>query len=168
MCFYHDTIIDLIFYILSKDNNYIKNINKGNAFDKIIRNYHQFNGAGEKVYINKSRIIKNYKFTNDAFSEYKNNNIKNLYYEHLIPVNIIKKRLFDLNEINTKKIKKILNENEVIVLTKSQAKILDGIYKNTIPNKFKDRMAYMQSIKKFKLSFNYHTETIENCLFKIK
>ena len=53
MCFYHDTIIDLIFYILSKDNNYIKNINKGNAFDKIIRNYHQFNGAGEKVYRNK-------------------------------------------------------------------------------------------------------------------
>ena len=94
--------------------------------------------------------------------------IQHQYYEQN-KGNIIKKRLFDLNEINAKKIKKILNENEVIVLTKSQAKILDGIYKNTIP-RFGDYVVwpYMQPRYKIQIIFNSLLKTIENCLFKIK
>ena len=162
---YHQTIIDIVFYILSNGTEYVKNINKGNAFDKIIRNYHQFNVLGEKVYRNKTRIIKYYRFTNDAYDEYIQNNITNLYYEHLIPVSIIKQQLFELNDINKESIKKILNRNEIIILTKSQAKILDKIYKSTVPVKYSDRMSYMQSKREYKSSFNYHKNTIKNCLF---
>jgi len=40
---YHETIIDLIHYFFSKGEEYYSLVDSGNAFNKILRNYHQFN-----------------------------------------------------------------------------------------------------------------------------
>ena len=65
---YHDFLISLIKNILShaKDANFEENIKKGNFYDKLIRNYHQYNSNDIKVYRKKTRIGKHYKFTKAA------------------------------------------------------------------------------------------------------
>ena len=86
---YHEVIIDLIHYILNQPEAYIDRLDSGNAYDKILRNYHQFNYEGEKVYRNKKRIKEYYRFTKQAWRS--GRLAANLYYEHLIPVAIMKK-----------------------------------------------------------------------------
>jgi hypothetical protein len=53
---YHEAIIDLVHYILNNGETYLKQIDSGNAFDKILRNYHQFNLNGDKVYRKTSKL----------------------------------------------------------------------------------------------------------------
>ena len=55
---YHTFLISLIEHILSKakDANFDENIKKGNFFDKLIRNYHQYNSNDIRVYRRKTRI----------------------------------------------------------------------------------------------------------------
>lgn len=45
---YHEAIIDLIKHILQQGDVYVSLLDSGNAYDKIIRNYHQFNHKGGK------------------------------------------------------------------------------------------------------------------------
>ena len=137
---YHNVIIDLLHYILNKPDEYRVYLESGNAYDKIIRNYHQFNYKGEKVYRNKNRILNHYRFTEDAWKV--RNKMTSLYYEHLIPIKIIKDDLIKSNK-TIQSITKILNDNEIIVLTKSQALELDKEYKSTIPKNGISRLDIM-------------------------
>jgi len=137
---YHTVIIDLLHYILNKPDEYRVYLESGNAYDKIIRNYHQFNYKGEKVYRNKKRIQAYYKFTEEAWEM--RNKMTNLYYEHLIPVKIIKYNLINSDK-TIQSITNILNKNEIIVLTKVQAVELDKKYKSTIPENGISRLEIM-------------------------
>ena len=140
---YHDSIVDLIAYILGNGHDYLVNIDSGNAYDKILRNYHQFNIKGEKVYRNLELMKLYYRFTKEAWE--KRGDIKELYFEHLIPLKIIKNDLRNLigNDISTVHIKTILNKTEIIVLTRKQATFLDKKYKSDIPKKGIDRLEMM-------------------------
>jgi hypothetical protein len=42
---YHETIIGLIHHILSQGKEYLNMIDTRNAYDKLLRNYHQVNAA---------------------------------------------------------------------------------------------------------------------------
>ena len=153
---YHNVIIDLLHYILTQPDEYLARLDSGNAYDKIIRNYHQFNNNGEKVYRNKKRIIKHYRFTVDAW-KLKDDKSK-LYYEHLIPLKITKSDL--LNSDKTKEeIAKILNKNEIVVLTKKESKELDKKYKSTMPDNGMNRIEIM--------NYKIAKESKDNSIFNI-
>lgn len=157
---YHEVIIDLVKYILEKDSEYLHLLDSGNAYDKILRNYHQFNIEGKKVYRNLSLMKLHYRFTKEAWVE--NDNLTKLYFEHLVPLKIIKNDLRSLSgtDINKQNISAILNKTEIVVLTKAQANTLDGKYKSELPNGGVNRLEIM----------NYQIEplTVNNSIFVLK
>lgn len=136
---YHETIIDLIHHILSQGSEYLKMIDTRNAYDKLLRNYHQVNSNGEVVYRN-NRAKSHYRFSVKAW---KINDVKKCYYEHLIPVKLMKqelKVLIDSANINRQAIAAILNKNEIVVLTRGEAKRIDKKHKTTLPKSSHDRI----------------------------
>ena len=162
---YHDFLISQIQNILSHENdaNFEENIKKGNFYDKLIRNYHQYNSNDIKVYRKKTRIGKHYKFTQSAYEKFsQDNKVSGLHFEHLIPIKIIKQKLLESDKLY-ESIKKILDENEIIILTKSQAKVLDKYFKSELP-KHLDRITIMH--EKFpNKGYEIHEDTRNNQLF---
>ena len=162
---YHDFLISQIKNILShaKDANFEENIKKGNFYDKLIRNYHQYNSNDIKVYRKKTRIGKHYKFTKEAYEQFlQNNKVSELHFEHLIPLKIIKEKLLKSDK-SLESIKQILDDNEIIVLTTNQAKVLDKYFKSEIPKRL-DRITMMH--EKFpNKGYEIHEETRNNQLF---
>jgi len=154
---YHEAIIDLIYYVLKRGEIYLNLVDSGNAYDKIIRNYHQFNSFGEKVYRNKSLMIKYYRISKEAYPLV--DDISNIYFEHVYPVKLLKKDLRELKgeEINIRNIQSIMDQSEIVVLSRKEAKTLDKIYKDTIPKNGKDRLEELQ--------IEIHPATIKNNLF---
>lgn len=139
---YHETIIDLVHHILSNGKEYFKNVDSGNAFDKILRNYHQFNLNGEKVYRRTTKMVKHYRYSENAWKL--KNNISQLYFEHLIPLKITKKKLHELiasGNVSHNLIKTILDENEIVVITRDEQKIVDADFKSSLPKESLDRLA---------------------------
>jgi hypothetical protein len=157
---YHEAIIDLIKYILGRGQTYVSLLDSGNAYDKILRNYHQFNIEGNKVYRNLSLMKLHYRFTKEAWVE--NDNLSELYFEHLVPLKLIKNDLRSLTgaDINQQNIRAILNKTEIVVLTRAQANTLDGKYKSELPNGGVNRLEIM----------NYQIEplTVNNSIFVLK
>lgn len=157
---YHDAIIDLIYYILKQGKTYLDYIDSGNAYDKIIRNYHQFNSKGEKVYRSKILMKQYYRISEKAWDCLNNNS--EIYFEHVYPVKLIKeelKSLIDKNIVTKENIKYILDKTEIVVITKSEAKILDEMYKDSTPINGNDRLTEMNIIIK--------EETEQNNLFRM-
>lgn len=158
---YHETIINLLHYILSQSQEFVDNLNKGNAFDKIVRNYHQFNLKGEKVYRSLKKGLLYYQYSESAYKNRKNRT--KLYYEHTKPVKLIKTELFelihsDLTEESFKsKIKEILSSTDIVVITKGEAKSLDEKFKDTLPD---------NNSRLDELNIKIHSKTVNNCIFK--
>ncbi len=140
---YHDVLIDLIGYILKNGNAYLSCIDSGNAYDKIIRNYHQFNLKGEKVYRNIKLMKLHYRYTKEAWLC--KDDLSKLYFEHLVPIKIIKKELSDLidKNVNFDDVKSIIHKTEIVVLTRDQSELLDKKYKSEMPKDGIDRLKIM-------------------------
>jgi hypothetical protein len=102
----------------------------------------------------------NYRFTKDAWKE--RENIKNLYFEHLVPLKEIKSELRKLTEKPFEKndIMDILNRTEIVVLTRKEAEILNKSYKSKCPNKNLNRLEI--------LNFEIESQTKNNSIFKNK
>lgn len=162
---YHGFVISQIKNILShaQDANFEENIKKGNFYDKLIRNYHQYNSNDIKVYRKKTRIGKHYKFTKAAYEKFsQDNKVSGLHFEHLIPIKIIKERLLESDK-SFESIKQILDENEIIILTTSQANLLDKNFKSELPKNL-DRITMMH--EKFpNKGYAIHEDTRNNQLF---
>ena len=137
---YHDTLIDLIAYILRQENNYLNNLEKGNAYDKLIRNYHQFNHNGNQVYRRTKLMQQHYRYSKDAWKC--RDEMNKLYFEHLYPVKKVKDELRNLTDskINQQQIKKILSKTEIVVVTKLEAKELNKSFKDSIPENAQNRL----------------------------
>lgn len=137
---YHDTLIDLIAYILRQDCQYLNNLDKGNAYDKLIRNYHQFNHNGNQVYRRTKLMQQHYRYSVDAWKC--RDDMSKLYFEHLYPVKMIKDELRELLEpnINSKQIKKVLSKTEIVVITKQEAKALNKLFKDSEPASGQNRL----------------------------
>lgn len=134
---YHGAIIELISYIIRKGPDYLDLVDSGNAYDKIIRNYHQFNYKGEKVYQSLTRGPLYYRYSEEAWK--KKNKKKELYYEHLKPVKLVKLELRE-SDGSKESIVRILDSTEIIVLTRKEAKHLDSIHRDTMPEDGKSRL----------------------------
>ena len=154
---YHEALIDLIIYILKQGNVYLDLIDSGNAYDKIIRNYHQFNFKGERVYRNKSLMKNHYRISKDAYPII--DDFSKIYFEHVYPVKLLKQDLKKLNKpyITHQMIKNIMNKSEIVVITRDEAKILNKYYKDTIPKNGKSRLE--------ELNIEFHPSTLKNDLF---
>jgi len=154
---YHEAIIDLIYYILKRGENYLKFIDSGNAYNKIIRNYHQFNFKGEKVYRNKSLMVSYYRISQKAFN--KINDLSKIYFEHVYPVKLIKQdlKMLQPDEVTHSAIKNILDKSEIVVLTREEAKHIDKKFKDSIPLNGNDRLQEM--------NIEIHSKTIKNSVF---
>lgn len=138
---YHDTLINLIDYILNQGEDFLTNIDSGNSYSKILRNYHQFNFQGKKVYKNLSQMEKHYRFSESAWKNRLNK--KELYFEHLTPVKMIKidlKTLILENQVSPNNIRTILDKTEIVVITRKEAKKIDKLHKTTIPKSGNDRL----------------------------
>ena len=137
---YHETIIDLIAYILRQESHYLNNLDKGNAYDKLIRNYHQFNYIGDQVYRRTILMQQHYRYSKDAWKC--RDDMNKLYFEHLYPVKMIKDELRELLEtnINSEQIKKILSKTEIVVVTNLEAKELNKSFKDSIPENAQNRL----------------------------
>lgn len=136
---YHETIIDLIHHILSQGKEYLSMIDTRNAYNKLLRNYHQVNAAGQVVYRN-NRAKEFYRFSQSAW---KLGDVKKCYYEHLVPVKLMKGKLAELiveNKVSKNAIADILNKNEIVVLTRDEAKNIDKKHKITLPESGHDRI----------------------------
>lgn len=156
---YHETVIDVIHHILSKGSGYLKMIDTRNAYDKLLRNYHQVNLNGEVVYRN-NRAKSHYRFSVEAW---KINDVKKCYYEHLIPVKLMKqelKALIDSANINRQAIAAILNNNEKVVLTRDEAQNIDKKHKTCLPDSGKDRVT--------EYTISIEPKTKDNSIFKNK
>jgi|688.fasta_scaffold682942_2 hypothetical protein len=154
---YHEAIIDLIKFILLRGKEFVSLIDSGNAYDKILRNYHQFNIKGEKVYRNKKLMQRHYRFSENAWLN--KNDIDKLYFEHLYPVKLIKRELNELNTIDNENIKRIIDKTEIIVILKDESKKIDAVYKDDIPQNGKNRLEFFD--------IKIHFETKNNNLFKV-
>ena len=155
---YHKSIIELISFILRKGHEYLKDIDSGNAYDKILRNYHQINLRGEKVYRNISLMQTNYRFTKEAWKN--KGDLKELYFEHLIPIKIIKDDLRNLvgTDFTDDDIRSILDKTEIVVLTRDQAKRLDVEFKSNLPDNGINRLQIM--------NYEIEEQTENNSIFE--
>jgi hypothetical protein len=104
-------------------------------------------------------MAQHYRYSENAWT-YKND-IENLYFEHLYPVKLIKSDLSALlgSEILAADIKQILDKTEIVVLSRDEAKSLDKIYKDKMPENGKNRLEVM--------GINIQDETKNNSLFTI-
>lgn len=136
---YHETVIDLIYYILNKGVKYLNFIDTRNAYDKLIRNYHQVNSEGIVVYRN-SRSKQFYRCSESAWKETEKSK---LYYEHLVPVKILKTELRNLigtDSLSKAKIKEIMDSSEIVLITSEEARTIDAVHKTTLPASNKCRL----------------------------
>lgn len=158
MSTYHSSIIELISFILRKGQGFLDDIDTGNAYDKILRNYHQINSNGEKVYRNATLMQTNYRYTKEAWKN--KNEISELYFEHLIPIKIIKQDLKNLigREFTSDDVRSILHKTEIVVVTRNQAKHLDKIYKSDLPDSGLNRLQSM--------GYEIERQTERNNIFK--
>jgi hypothetical protein len=141
---YHEAIIELIRFILESGEDYVLLIDSGNAYDKTLRNYHQFNYNGEKVYRNLKLMRTHYKFSKNAWKF--NTDLSKLYFEHLYPIKLIKEELLQLqkNEKLPILIKNILHKTEIIVITREEAASINKTYKDSMPKNGLNRLEAME------------------------
>lgn len=107
--------------ILAQDDETIAAFRRGNPFDKLLRSYDEFNSAGEPLY-KSERARNHYKMSVRAFQS--GLSVKELYGEHRIPLSVIRARLLK-SDRSYKTISDILESNEVVLITKEEAKGLD-------------------------------------------
>ena len=123
---HQEGIVHCIVAILNQEDEVIETFCRLDPFDKLLRSFDGLNAKGERLY-KSERAKKHYKMSVQAFeSELK---ISELYPEHKIPLSIIKRRLLN-SDRSHKTVSNILFENEVIIVTKEEAKKIDGSTSN--------------------------------------
>lgn len=84
---------------------------------------------------------KHYRFSENAWNNRLNK--KELYFEHLTPIKMIKidlKNLILESQVSPNNIRSILDETEIVVITRKEAKRIDKLHKTTVPKSGNDRL----------------------------
>lgn len=119
---HQEGIVNCLVAILPQNIDITSAFRRGNPFDKLLRSYDEFNAEGELLH--KTERGKNhYKMSVRAYES--GLKIKELYGEHRIPLSVIQKKLLD-SDGSYETVSNILRENEVILITKEEAKLIDG------------------------------------------
>lgn len=141
---HQEGIILCIVAILNQEDEVIKAFCRLDPFDKLLRSFDGLNAKGERLY-KSERARTHYKMSVQAFES--GLKVSELYGEHKIPLSLVKRRLLD-SDGSYEAVSKILYENEVILITKEEAKTIDGAINNgglglrsSLPNNGKCRLA---------------------------
>jgi hypothetical protein len=99
---------------------------------------------GDKVYRKASKMSLHYRYSENAWKS--KNQLGDLYFEHLVPLKITKEKLLDLiktNKVSHESVKAILDENEIVVITRIEQKIVDAPenFKSSLPEGDIDRLS---------------------------
>ncbi|HNY52958.1 MAG: hypothetical protein GT597_00990 [Bacteroidales bacterium] len=134
-----ETICRIVLSILKIDK-FRDNINTpaySYILSQIIRQYAEINNNYQKTWKNIELCRQHHQFTSRAASvldldEYQNPTDEKiwqvLHYEHIVPIKVIINELLGLYpcKLNYKNVVKIMRQNEVVILTKKEASVLDG------------------------------------------
>ena len=145
--------------ILNLDIEIIEIYKRGNPFDKLLRSFSEFNSKGEPLYKNWKRAFNHYQFSVDAYNCFNDtSNHSNLYAEHIIPLSIIRDELLNLTNPTFEKILQLLNDkNRIVVITKSEQKLIDKKFKSSLPENGIDRLTFH--------GIEIHRDTLSNSIY---
>ena len=138
------SICQIVFSILGIEEfrNNIDKPSNSYIFSQIIRQYAEINNSYQKTW-KKIELCKQYhQFTIRAASVLAGmpnaSDIEVwqiLHYEHIVPIKVIKQQLLNLfpKNFNMKNVVNIMRQNEVVILTKEEANVLDGSTEKEYP-----------------------------------
>lgn len=107
--------------ILALDEETVQAFFKGNPADKLIRSYTEFSADGVPLY-RREACKKHYRASIAAINS--GLPVKELYGEHVIPISCSIKKILSSNRSEAT-VLRLLRENEVVLLTKDEARHLD-------------------------------------------
>ena len=108
--------------LLALESDVIASLCISNPLSMLLRSFDEHNADGKPLY-KKNAGRKHYKMSVAAYASDKP--VKELYGEHLIPLSQIRKRLL-FSDRTVETVLGILRSNEVILLTKEEARYLDS------------------------------------------
>jgi hypothetical protein len=118
---HQEAIIKCVAAVLALDDDSVTAFRRGNPFDKLLRSYDEFNAEGQPLYKNE-RARKHYMMSVRAYES--GLPVKELYGEHRIPLSVVIARLLG-SDRTVASIRRILEENAVILVTKEEAQLID-------------------------------------------
>lgn len=168
---FHEARVDLICYILNQGPEYLKQIEKRNAYDKIIRNYHQSTPDGDQVYRNLKRGKEHLVHSKKALEIIDNEKNwavarEKLWYEHAVPIKLIRLKLEALmsinREIKAKDVQDILDCTCLVVIEKGDKTNKEGDRIDCSKLGFKDKMPIDDwHLKGDKIFARFHHENVK-------
>jgi hypothetical protein len=118
---HQEAIAHCITALLAQSDEILAALRRGDALDKLLRTYDGFSASSKRLY-KTERAREHYKMSVKAY--HSGLLVRDLYPEHRIPLSIITKRLLE-SDRTYQSVVKILNENEVILITKEEARFID-------------------------------------------
>lgn len=119
---HQEAIARCITNFINQDAEIVSAVLRGDPFDKMLRTYDGYNAEGKRLY-QTERARNHYKMSVRAYAS--GLPVKNLKPEHRIPLKIITSRLINSDK-TLESVKKILEENDVILVLKEESTYLDG------------------------------------------
>lgn len=119
---HQEHIARVVVAILALPDESIVAFRRGNPFDKLLRSFDEFNAQRLPLY-KKERSKNHYKLSKIAYAS--GLPAESWYGEHQIPLNILIKQLL-ASDRTLASVEAILRANEVVLITKDEARRLDG------------------------------------------
>lgn len=118
---HQEALAQCITNFINQGDEIIAAVRRGDPLNKLLRTYDGFNADGKSLY-QQERARKHYKMSLNACNS--KLPVKQLKPEHRIPISEIIKRLF-ASDRTFSSVKRILEENDVVLLTKEEADFID-------------------------------------------
>lgn len=118
---HQEAIAHCITNFINQDDEIIKAVRRGDPLNKLLRTYDGFNAEGKALYKNE-RARRHYKMSVNAYNS--GLLVKDLYPEHRIPLSITIRKLLE-SDRTYQSVTKIMEENDVILVTKEEANYID-------------------------------------------
>lgn len=123
---HQEGIVRCLAAILSLDAETLAIFSRGNPFDKLLRSFDEYNSDGKGLYKNQ-RARNHYRTSVAAFAAYKSGiKINDLYAEHCVPFALTIQKLLTAPQKDTASILAILQENEVVIITREEQIRIDA------------------------------------------
>ena len=145
---HQDGILQILFRILSANEEAVRAFLRGNPFDKLLRSYSEFTADGKGLY-KSDRAFQHCRMSSKAQQEYESGKrMKDLYQEHRVPLSIIRDRLLK-SDRTLDAINHIMQDNEIVIITRQEQQYLDNATENgglglksTMPKNGQCRLVY--------------------------
>jgi len=140
---HQEAITEIIYNILQMPVELRTAFARGNPFDKLLRSYSEFTSKGDALYRNK-RCVDYYPFSENALKHYKKfDTLDGLHAEHEVPLSKIKQELISGKFKSLESLKRYMaKNNKVVIITKSEQKIIDSEFRSDMPPNGKSRLEY--------------------------